>query len=211
MPRRNVDVKKRIFKALTEKEKLTWKELLEKSKISRGSLSKFLRILGEDFVERIVDPTTKPPTVHYKLKEIHKMPNKLRQETKVAILEYKTRFFEQVNNELKQLREKGIVELENPDNAINNMYAFWYQDFLFTLHWGSQAPSMFEATELLKYHVNLYQKIMWQIMVRCAKLPEWKESLEKHWKEYQELIERTKREHKEEWQEYLKQKEQAKT
>ena len=191
MPRRKVDVRKQIIKTLIENEKLTWAELLEKTKISKGSLSKYLNQL-EDITERVVDPSTKPPTVHYQLKKDETL-GKLATETKISVLDYKTGFSQRVEKELKLLRKKGIVEIDDPKEGITKMYDFWFQDYLFTLYWASKAPTALEALSLMEWHVSMYRKILLQMVIRCIRKPEWKTTLEEVWKEYYGIIELLKK------------------
>ena len=190
MPRKKINVKKRILENLNKYGKLTWTRLLEKTKVSKGSLSKYLnKPQMEELVERIVDATTKPPTVYYRLKELNMadVPEKLASD----ILDYTTesRFMEHVKEELKILREKGITVIEGPDKAVENMYDFWYMDFLFTLHHCSQAPNVWSAMGLLSWHIVTYKLTMWEMIVKFAKNPEWKQELERNWKELLKSIE----------------------
>jgi DNA-binding transcriptional ArsR family regulator len=188
VPRRKVDVRKQIIKTLIENKKLTWTELLEKTKISKASLSKYLSQLEEEIMERVVDSSTKPPTVYYRLKKDETL-GRLPTDTKISVLNGKTDFSQRVEKELKILREKGIVELDDPKEGIEKMYDFWFQDFLFTLYWASKAPTALEALSLLEWHITLYRKTMLQMTIRCIRNSEWKATLEEVWKEYYDIIE----------------------
>jgi len=67
MPRRKVNVKQQISLAFLENEELTWKELLEKTGVSKGSLSKYLnKMIDMGLVETDVDRTTRPASIIYR-------------------------------------------------------------------------------------------------------------------------------------------------
>ncbi len=78
MPRAIRNVKGAILKTLAESEKkLTWLEILEKTQLSKGALSKHLNELIEDGVVKTSTVNTRPPTTLYNLVEpqpSHELP-----------------------------------------------------------------------------------------------------------------------------------------
>jgi predicted transcriptional regulator len=68
MPRRKVDVRNQINRAFLDKEKYTWPELLAKTGVSKGSMSKYLReMIDWGIIDREVDTSVKPPSTVYRL------------------------------------------------------------------------------------------------------------------------------------------------
>lgn len=69
MPRRKVNVKKEISNAFLSAEGLTWPELMRKTGISKGSLSKHLNdMIRWGLVEIEVDTSVRPPVTVYMLR-----------------------------------------------------------------------------------------------------------------------------------------------
>jgi len=67
MPRRKANVKKQILLAFLDNEELTWKELLKKTGVSKGSLSKYLnKMIDMGLVETDIDKTTRPASIIYR-------------------------------------------------------------------------------------------------------------------------------------------------
>jgi len=65
MPRKKVDVKKRILDSIGSSG-ATWSELYRRTEVSKGALSTHLRrLLKSGVVKREVEESTRPPTVRY--------------------------------------------------------------------------------------------------------------------------------------------------
>jgi DNA-binding MarR family transcriptional regulator len=69
MPRRKVDVRQQISLAFIHNEEMTWNELLKKTGVSKGSLSKHLnRMIDMGLVETDVDTSKRPVLMVYRLR-----------------------------------------------------------------------------------------------------------------------------------------------
>ncbi|WNZ29992.1 MAG: hypothetical protein IAX21_03805 [Candidatus Bathyarchaeota archaeon] len=183
MPRRKVNPRKEIFNALTEHGKLTWNELERITGLSAGSLSKYLNIpYMEVFIERTVDTSTKPPTVFYSLKPMENGD----------IFLSKWIDFEDAIKEVKSIDYegtiKGIVELEDPEQAINYALDLSYTDFFETMYHGAIGKDILYSTKLLNEHLMVQRGILWGLMVKFAKEPEWKERLDKLRERHKEKV-----------------------
>ena len=70
-----VDAKTKILNALNQNQQLTWTQLLEKSELSKGALSKYLRkMIKEGHIRTTVDTTKRPPKTLYTLAPRVKIP-----------------------------------------------------------------------------------------------------------------------------------------
>ena len=76
MPRGKVDVSKRILDVLGEDNLVRWSELLRKTGVSKGALSTHLnKLIENELVARVVDESTRPPTVYYRCKRVYYTEN----------------------------------------------------------------------------------------------------------------------------------------
>lgn len=216
--RRKIDVRGLIQKVLSEEGRLTWSELIEKTGVSKGALSKHLnKDYMNKIIDRSVDTTEIPPRVYYSIKKLENAderrmpiepPNDILSQTITDSEQYKKnleKYEKELDQEMKVYEKFGIVELEDPEKALRNVYLFSYQDFVFTLFNAAKAPHMLESLMLMNRHVDINRRILWQLVVRFVKDPEWNKRLEKVWEKQRKRIEKIRKQIKADGtHEYLK-------
>lgn len=161
------------------KSMLRWGEIKEKTGLSTRTLSLRLKDLRKKgLVKRIVDTSGDqyPPPVRYQ-----------------RVGEAERKFDAAVQREWARIskRMNKMFELtsKNPKAYWKSILDTIILDSLFTLRYAVEAPSVFEAALLLKYHYETHQRLMKNAVAAAASSKEYRDVLKQIYEEARKNLE----------------------
>jgi DNA-binding Lrp family transcriptional regulator len=171
------------FEAYAPKSMLRWGAIKEKTGLSTRTLSLRLKQLQEKgLVRRIVDTAVDqyPPPVYYQ-----------------RVGEAERKFDALVQKEWKRVSQKinklFKLTFKDPEVYFELILEAIMLDAVFTLQYAANAPTIFEATLLLKHHNETHRRLMTKTCALVATSKRYRKALEHIYKNTRrELEERSK-------------------
>lgn len=156
-----MDTELKIIKVLTdEKNRIRWKDLLEKTGISSRTLAQRLKELSaKGEVRRIVDTNVYPPAVYYEASSSAYL-------TRLPLLDA----LDQIGKTLENWQQtRKIIETgeSNPEKLIENLILEYVWDLFFTLNYSVEDvenPSNKTWPHFVFYHVKAYESRLMELI-----------------------------------------------